>query len=178
MRPETTRRRAAVGDGNDAIGTSSAQASAAPLCSAAKGALLVPMVSVALTGPAPGATIDGAKLQVAPTGNPEHAKVTGLANPLMGVIVSVVEALCPAATLSVVLDALMLNDAVAGLVTHGPPIAPSQYWTMKPTGWFGGVDGVVALPVIHWPSGDIPVTSISAMPVMSTPASASNWRSS
>ena len=48
----------------------------------------------------PNSTLAGENVQVAPAGRPEQMKVTAELNPLAGVTVTVVVALCPAVTVS------------------------------------------------------------------------------
>jgi hypothetical protein len=43
----------------------------------------------------PVTTVEGEKLQEPPAGRPEHEKLTVLLNPFAGVIVTVVNAVCP-----------------------------------------------------------------------------------
>jgi hypothetical protein len=59
---------------------------------------VVVIVRVALTGAAFGVTDAGEKLQLAPAGNPEQVKLTALAKPFSGVMVTVVVAVAPAVT--------------------------------------------------------------------------------
>jgi hypothetical protein len=51
---------------------------------------LLAMVSIEVAAPPLGVTEEGEKLQVAPVGRPEHARVTALLKPPAGVTVSVV----------------------------------------------------------------------------------------
>ncbi len=51
--------------------------------------VVVAMVRVVVAAAPLGVTLDGAKLHVAPEGNPVQAKVTAWLKPLMGVTVSV-----------------------------------------------------------------------------------------
>ena len=70
--------------------------------SSATGPPFVLIVSTVLTGPPAGVTLGGAKLQLAPVGNPEQLKLTGCTNPASGVtvMVMVLVTLWPAETVS------------------------------------------------------------------------------
>jgi len=63
------------------------------------------IVNVLVTAPPAGVTVAGLNAHVAPTGNPEHAKLTAALNPFAGVTVSIVVAVPPALTESDVDDA-------------------------------------------------------------------------
>ena len=66
------------------------------------------IVKVVIAGPFVGVTDGGLKLQFAPVGKPEHAKVTPCLNPFWGVTVSVIVPAAPALTLTA--DALMESE--------------------------------------------------------------------
>jgi hypothetical protein len=65
-------------------------------------------------------TVAGAKLQVTPAGNPEHASVTVPLNPPDGVTFTATSPDCPRAIVSTVGDAATLS---AGVVTAGAGVA-------------------------------------------------------
>jgi len=58
---------------------------------------------VVAAGPFAGVTEGGLKVEVAPLGRPEQAKVTGCLNPFLGVTVRVSAAAAPALTVSAAL---------------------------------------------------------------------------
>jgi hypothetical protein len=88
----------------------------------------VAIVSAVVAAADAGVILAGEKLQVAPAGRPEHAKVTAALNPFSGAIVMVVVPLLPAVTLSKAGDREIPKSAGGRLMVYvAVPTALLEY---------------------------------------------------